>query len=261
MTSTTTIIESPVQVAVPTREELTRIVARYAAEKHELDIWADAVLTHFRKDPDLNAGRPPVIHSIKSRVKDAGHLHKKLERKWVESGPFTPDNLFDRITDLAGVRVLHLHQTQFPLIHARIMKKVDSGDWRLSEPPVAYSWDPDAKSFYENLGLTVDIKESYYTSIHYLIRSPNPKSIVCCELQVRTLFEEIWGEIDHAINYPERIDNLACREQIKVLARLVSTGTRLADGIFSCFTEYSQQKANAPKLRGENEQRDLPVEP
>jgi Region found in RelA / SpoT proteins len=57
--------------------------------------------------------------------------------------------------------------------------------------------------------------------------------IVGCEIQVRTLFEEVWGEIDHALNYPQPTTSLPCKEQLRVLAKLASTGTRLADAIFA----------------------------
>lgn len=66
----------------------------------------------------------------------------------------------------------------------------------------------------------------------------NAKSDVTCETQVRTLFEEIWGEIDHTINYPHATNSIACKEQIRVLAKLVSTGTRLAGSIFRTYDKY-----------------------
>ena len=84
--------------------------------------------------------------------------------------------------------------------------------------------------------MTPKIKDSYYTSIHYVVK-PKSDSNICCEIQVRTLFEEIWGEIDHTINYPSPTDNKACREQLRVLSKLVSTGTRLADSIFRTHME------------------------
>ena len=61
---------------------------------------------------------------------------------------------------------------------------------------------------------------------------------MCCEIQVRTLFEEIWGEIDHSINYPHRTNSIACVEQIRVLSKLVSTGTRLSDAIFKSYEDH-----------------------
>ena len=80
------------------------------------------------------------------------------------------------------------------------------------------------------------VQESLYTSIHYVIK-PRTNSPVSCEIQVRTLFEEIWGEIGHLVNYPEPTDSVACREQIGVLARLVGAGSRLADSIFRVYSD------------------------
>ncbi len=138
---------------------------------------------------------------------------------------------FEHITDFAGVRVIHLYQDQFPIIHKAITDKVDKGDWVLGEQPKAYTWDPESKAFFEDLGLLVEQKESFYTSIHYLVK-PHTAFPFYCEIQVRTLFEEIWGEIDHSVNYPIPTENIATREQLRVLSKLVGAGSRLADSIF-----------------------------
>jgi ppGpp synthetase/RelA/SpoT-type nucleotidyltranferase len=86
------------------------------------------------------------------------------------------------------------------------------------------------------------LKDTFYTSIHYLVKPNNPNAVVCCEIQVRTLFEEIWGEIDHTINYPFQTESIACKEQLRVLSKLVSTGTRLADSIFRSHSEFNEKK-------------------
>ncbi len=174
------------------------LIVMYQKDKHLFEQFKNVIVDCFRLEPTLNQTTNPTIHSIKSRLKDPDHLRKKLERK---NSSITSENFFSQITDLAGVRVLHLYQDQFPLIHTFIQQKVNSQDWFLAEKPIAYSWDPEAKEFFEKLELEVKVKESYYTSIHYLIK-PKESSQICCEIQVRTLFEEIWGEIDHTINYP-----------------------------------------------------------
>lgn len=81
----------------------------------------------------------------------------------------------------------------------------------------------------------------YYRSVHYVVKPNNPNP-TCCEIQVRTLFEEIWGEIDHNINYPHKTDDIACKEQLRVLSKLVSTGTRLADSIFRTYEDHNIQQ-------------------
>ena len=212
-------------------EDVNKIVATYADEKHYFERFMNGVVDTFKLEPKLNEYGNPIIYTIKSRLKDSGHLRDKIVRKWNEDNPITPDNIFERITDLAGVRVLHLYQDQFKVLHEHIQKQIDNGDWFLKENPVAYSWDPESTTYFKELGLEPKIKDSYYTSIHYVIM-PKANSNICCEIQVRTLFEEIWGEIDHTINYPHPTENISCKEQLRVLSKLVSTGTRLADSIF-----------------------------
>lgn len=172
---------------------MDNIVQPYVDEKHLFERFMNAVVDTFRLEPELNRYGNPIIYTIKNRLKDIDHLKDKVKRKWDEDDPLTSENLFDRVTDLAGVRVLHLYQDQFSKIHDLIMRQVKSGDWFFRENPVAYSWDPESSSYFKQLGLEPKIKDSYYTSIHYVV-TPKEKSNICCEIQVRTLFEEIWGE-------------------------------------------------------------------
>lgn len=208
------------------------ILAAFDERSHELNIFMEGVSRWFVTHPRLSAAFHPAVHSVKMRLKDRAHLLDKVIRKSCSNDPITPVNLFSRVTDLAGVRVLHLYQDQAQCIHEEILKKVNAqGDWFLEESPKAYTWDSESQQFFEGLGLEVHIKESFYTSLHYLVR-PRPDSPLCCEIQVRTLFEEIWGEVDHSLNYPTPIENVPCREQLRVLAKVVGAGSRLVDSIF-----------------------------
>ena len=215
------------------------IVERVQSQLHDIDLFRDYTVRFFETHPDLTQS-PRVVHSVKSRIKDLQHLREKIQRKSSTEDPITPENIFDRVTDLAGVRVLHLYQAQFTQIHHAIKQKLDNQDWILYEDPKAYTWDPESRGFFENQGLNVEVKESLYTSVHYVIK-PREDSPVSCEIQVRTLLEEVWGEIDHLVNYPEPTDNITCREQIGVLARLVGAGSRLADSICRAYTDEESE--------------------
>ena len=202
---------------MPTDAELAQILAAFDDIEHDLAIFMDGIRKWFDEHRKLRSQHTSIVHSVKNRLKNRDHLKDKIVRKWDPESPISPINVFERITDLAGVRVLHLYQDQFPNIHAEVLDKINrQKDWSLVEPPKAYTWDPESKQFFEGLGINVEIKESYYTSVHYVVR-PRPDSPLCCEIQVRTLFEEIWGEVDHTLNYPTKSENLACREQLKVL--------------------------------------------
>lgn len=210
-------------------DELQEALLRLFDEQQQhFEIFSEGVEAYFRKDRALDASSS--IHSIKRRIKDRDHLRDKIARKHSEEDPLTEENFFSKVTDFAGVRVIHLFQNQFELIHASIQRQLDRGDWCLHEQPKAYTWDPEARDYFEPFGLDVKVKESLYTSIHYVVR-PRPDSNISCEIQVRTLFEEIWGEVDHKLNYPVPTQILACKEQLRVLARIVGAGSRLLDSI------------------------------
>lgn len=214
----------------PTKKQLDVLVNAYQQRQDQFDLFRQQVQAFFMSSRQFHGTPLPLVHSVKSRLKDPDHLREKIIKKTGEDA-ITVENLFARITDFAGVRVLHLHSQQFGKIHEAIKKHIDDGFWSLAEAPVAYSWDPETTAALVALGIQSKTRESYYTSIHYVVK-PHAESDLTCEIQVRTLFEEIWGEIDHALNYPIPTENVPCQEQLRVLAKLASTGTRLADSIF-----------------------------
>lgn len=214
----------------PSARQLQAVVAAYLARQSEINLFRKQVVDFFETSVDFTTTPLRAIHSVKSRLKDPLHLEDKIRRK-LATEKITPENLFKKINDLAGVRVLHLHTNQFSEIHAAIINHLAKNYWSIAEKPIAYSWDPETTAYFKSLGLKAQTRDTYYTSVHYVVK-PHAKSDISCEIQVRTLFEEIWGELDHAINYPKETPIVACREQLRVLAKLSSTGTRLVDSIF-----------------------------
>jgi ppGpp synthetase/RelA/SpoT-type nucleotidyltranferase len=125
---------------------------------------------------------------------------------------------------------MHLHQKQFGIIKELLDAKIKSGDWHLVETK-AFTWDPESAAYFRSLGLEPELRDTFYTSVHYTVR-PNALSKLVCEIQIRTLFEEIWGEVDHTLNYPNPTKNRSHREQLRVLSKIVGAGSRLLDSIF-----------------------------
>jgi ppGpp synthetase/RelA/SpoT-type nucleotidyltranferase len=200
--------------------------------KHELSLFMNTVANWFSMHPDMSCDRRPIIHSVKSRLKSEEHLREKIKRKYLieNTVSFPPDKLGEHVTDLAGVRVMHLHQKQFATIKKFLEAKIESGDWYQAEAK-AFTWDPESADFFRSLGLVPELRDTFYTSVHYTVR-PNSSSKLVCEIQIRTLFEEIWGEVDHTLNYPKNTKNRSQREQLRVLSKIVGAGSRLLDSIF-----------------------------
>ena len=211
-------------------EMMNDLLAMFDEASHDLDIFMSGIVQYIGRHPQLNKPSSPAVHSFKSRLKSREHLAGKIQRKTDEGRTITKENLFQEITDMAGVRILHLFQEDFQHIDEVIRKRVTDEYWFLGEKPKVYTWDPEAGHFFSRFDLEISEKSTSYTSVHYLIR-PKQDSLICCELQVRTLFEEIWGEVDHQINYPHPTNNLACREQLKVLSKITGAGSRLLDSL------------------------------
>ena len=126
----------------------------FVEKEHELRIFMEGVGQWFGRHPKLSQPSAPIVHSVKSRLKATDHFREKIERKWDINDPITVGNLFFRVTDLAGVRVLHLYQDQFAVIHNEIMAKVERlQDWYLDEAPKAFTWDPESRAFFEKLDI------------------------------------------------------------------------------------------------------------
>ncbi len=197
----------------------------------------------------------PHIHSVKYRVKDPDHLKRKLTQKAAQARAFgrrfdiTLENLFQRIGDLAGVRILHLNTTQMEEIDRAIRSILGDERYRIVEGPIANTWDDEYREYFRRIKIRTTPRPSMYTSVHYVIES-GARSSPRCELQVRTLVEEVWGEVSHTVNYPEETKSVACQEQLRVLARVSSSCTRLVDSIFASYREHAQGTIRAPRKRG-----------
>jgi ppGpp synthetase/RelA/SpoT-type nucleotidyltranferase len=183
-----------------------------------------------------------LYHSARWRVKEPDHLKNKLIRKLTRSrlggSAFTinRDNLFEKVNDLAGIRLLHLHTSEFESINQTLTELLHENRYTIVEGPEARTWDDEYRAYFEMIGVKTVKSSRMYTSVHYVVEA-NTRTKRTAEIQVRTLAEELWGEVDHTINYPLESQRLACREQIKVLARLTSSCSRLVDSIFATHSE------------------------
>lgn len=224
------------------RKKIGVLVQHFKDNRATFESLLEQLISSLRSDQDLTKH----VHSLKWRVKDCDHLQDKLERKTIEAKAeneyldITTENLFEKVNDLAGCRILHLYTKQFELIHGCLTRIFAEYKYELIEGPVARTWDDESRSLFAEMGITTKESPSLYTSVHYVI-APNRRTRITCEIQVRTLAEELWGEVDHTINYPHQSESLACREQIKVLARVTSSCTRLVDAIFSSHEDHENR--------------------
>ena len=209
------------------QRRISDAVKHFEQNRHRFEIAAKNMLVCLEDDPTLRQ----LIHFIKYRVKNPKSLANKLERLALKGQTIDETNLFKEVRDLAGVRIIHLHADQIEDLHPRILGILKEQEYQLIGKPVANCWDVDYEELFDRIGLQVQRQTSMYTTVHYDVLA-HESSGIACELQVRSLADEVWGEVSHRVNYPEESPSEACRDQLKVLARLTSGCGRLVDSIF-----------------------------
>lgn len=142
------------------------------------------------------------VHSVNNRVKNEMHLVEKIVRKNREAKRkrISIDNYTTEITDLIGLRALHIFKEEWELIHKYVLDNFDVRDMKV------YYRKGDSDVFlqkYKEKGLLIEEHRQGYRSIHYtILHSSGPSKSMFAEIQVRSIFEEAWSEIDHRIKYP-----------------------------------------------------------
>jgi putative GTP pyrophosphokinase len=233
----------------PTDADIASLLEAFSSSEHLVLGFLNAVLAHIDQSKPLSE----LVHSIKHRIKEKDRLRDKLLRKADEARkkgkPFsiTPKNFLRKITDLAGIRLLHLHTSQFGSIDKELRSIFAEQKFPLIEGPFARTWDDEYREYFKSVGVHPQKSPRMYTSVHYVIGSGS-QTAVTCEIQVRTLMEEVWGEVDHKLNYPHQAEEVACKEQIRALARATSSATRLVDSIFATAADFKRQKEEAKTL-------------
>lgn len=232
------------------------LLETFQANLHPLQLFLNQIRDAITESQELK----PHVHSVRWRLKDPDHLKDKLLRKIdaaKQAGKafgITRENLLVRVTDLVGIRILHLYTRQIAEID-RVLRDIFAEQrFRLIEGPFARTWDDESRNFFSTCGIQTQGSPSMYTSVHYVIGSAS-RTKMTCEIQVRTLMEEVWGEVDHSINYPHTTESLACSEQLKVLARVTSSATRLVDSVFATYNDFNSKRSTITKLRGGSKRR------
>lgn len=145
------------------------------------------------------------VHSYRFRIKKTGSLLAKIIRKNAERGElFSPDDYFQKITDLLGIRILYVFKEDYWPVHQQVMAAYGN---QLAQDISIRLKNGDDQDMYSQLlkaqtNVRVD-QNTTYRSIHYTLYSDENGIKKCprLEIQTRTIFEEGWSEINHKLVY------------------------------------------------------------
>ncbi|MDX2469217.1 MAG: hypothetical protein QNL04_01435 [SAR324 cluster bacterium] len=203
------------EVLKPAHEEAAKLFQTWENPKYwEKYVTGEGVAT------------PPPIRMSLARIKQPEKVVDKIFRK---ASLFPKGLTYESILqmhDTLGVRIIVYFPSQLPLIDKELR---DSGQFELleSSPPEAYM-SLDFATRYGLTNLRQETKESGYSSVHYTIRlknnGPSEGENPYFEIQVRTMAQELWSELEHVLAYkPENRPHFSAKRRLQILSRQIST--------------------------------------
>ncbi|MCK4858479.1 MAG: hypothetical protein KAT58_10955 [candidate division Zixibacteria bacterium] len=198
------------KVLIPTNDELRRMFRQW----RNTEYWA---LT-----PKLSRlPSPSPVQRTVTRIKRPESVVDKILRNpsLFPEGPSIKSVM--KMTDAIAGRIVVYFLTNLPLIDKEL-RHSEEVEVSSAQPPIAYL----NRDMIDSLNLK-DIKrgqkDSGYASLHYVVRlrdsSVPSEERPWFELQVRTLTEDVWGEIEHILGYkPNKKTSFAVRKQFQIIS-------------------------------------------
>ncbi|MGG7056949.1 RelA/SpoT domain-containing protein [Clostridium nigeriense] len=192
----------------------------------------------------------PMVHSVKSRIKEPNRLIEKIIRKtedrklkYGNNFQFALDNYKNEINDLIGIRVIHIFKDQWQDIHEFITKT-----WKVIEVTANVREGDNTKKF-EELNIEVRSRISGYRSVHYLVElNFTHEYTTIAEIQVRTIFEEGYGEIDHLLRYSHYQIPEILASNLLLFNRIVGSADEMASLINDLSKEWFSKEEELLKI-------------
>jgi len=183
------------------------------------------------------------VHTVKTRIKDEERLIEKIIRKtsdrqnkYGKDFQFTVENYKEEITDLIGIRVIHIFKEQWREIHEFIMQT-----WNVVEITANVREGDNIRDF-QDLNIEVKSRASGYRSVHYLVELYPTNEKVIAEIQVRTIFEEGYGEIDHTLRYSNNEIPEILESNILFFNRIIGSADEMASLINALSKDWNEKE-------------------
>jgi putative GTP pyrophosphokinase len=184
------------------------ILISFLNKKEQYKRLAEYIVQMIQNDP---SSPKESLHTIIYRIKDELRLIEKIDRQneKLEDGvpPIEEENYQARVGDILGVRIICLRLSDIEKVE--IYLKLLSEENMLN-----FVKGPEQKRSFilpvnsgDSIPDDIDLRYSGYSSIHYQLylgkNSDAPPELkgLLFELQLRTILEEAWSEIDHKYRY------------------------------------------------------------
>ncbi len=190
------------------KQQRDDLLITFLKEKEIYKKLAEYIVRLISDDP---SAPKESIHTILYRIKGESRLIEKIDQENASSGSdkalVTHKNFYERIGDIIGIRIICLRLSD-------IVKVEEYLEFLVEEKILNFLQEPDYKRSFvlpiepgEAAPQDINLQYSGYSSIHYQVRLGENSDAgemfkkIQIELQLRTILEEAWGEIDHKYRY------------------------------------------------------------
>ncbi|MDR0568038.1 MAG: tetratricopeptide repeat protein [Spirochaetaceae bacterium] len=177
---------------------------------------------------DIEAAIEEALRSLPSRPTVKGRVKefKSYYKKYLKVLKNTPDVTPPYVKDVIGLRVVCPFFGDLTVVQDLLKERFEVTEVELK-------------------GSNYSFKEFGYESIHFLIKIPSEiiKNRGCCgldgaEIQIRTILQDAWAEVEHALIYKAEFSSLDVLQKRKLAA--VNASLVLADTIFDEVRRFQQ---------------------
>ncbi len=188
-----------------------------------VDVY-EKVLYEFQRRLKQTLHRIGIPATIKYRVKGFDSLYEKVLRKLKLTGQH--DGVV-QLTDFLGIRIVCAFIEDLNKAEEQIRQSLEVME-------------------VERKGSNFTVKEFGYESTHYLVRVPDDivdsfhvDADVVCEIQLRTILQDAWAEVEHELVY--KAEFTPFDEPLRRKLAALNANLSLSDIIFQEIRDYQRQ--------------------
>lgn len=219
-------------------------------------------------------GNISFAYRVCSRIKEPDSLIVKIINKIYEGKEIyttiNVTNYYKTVTDLIGIRIIHKFIGEWEQINELIYAKFYRGDeyfiedynreysdnktspFLIERPEIHYPLN-GRLDLYQDVERRLNIKFKYtpnnrnYRGVHYLVNYYG----IYAEIQVRTLSDELWGEVNH--DYVYKMKRTEKKDRLTAASDLLRTILMAGDTVCMYMKEYhdSDNKVRAEEYLSE----------
>lgn len=212
-------------------------------ERHLRDFEASLYAIES-KIGDAKVSKDLPVYSTKKRVKAHGSTYLKAKRD--------PDyESLEKMKDIAGFRILCLFEKDIFEIHKYILSAFSPSDTNSSITDIkTFNWD---KTSCIRLGIASPVKAIHknkgtgYKSIHYVILW---QSSIYVEIQLRTLLQDVWSELEHKLNYKQGNIHPHIKKSFELLSRDIQTNDKLLNHLTTIYEQEVRWEKGLKRAEG-----------